>query len=143
MGPASADPWEGVDEFARQDASDGFKPTGGIYFNALISRITMAYEYAAKLTTTVFADDEWHVRLQLVGAKDRVLVPESPRRHMPFLWAASSDIDVSESVVADRLAAQPRELAIEASRRVLERFGASVDARIIRDVQDSCLGQWS
>ena len=115
----------------------GWEPGKTLGIGEVVFKLIDVFEFFARLALTDAGDDVMIVKLSLCGLRDRILVNDDPRRSPLWRSYATSmdEYPYSKEIDRSRLAAEPREAALEPTLEIFERFGWAPGADHIRGWQ--------
>ncbi len=126
----------------RQGVPDDWKPGRRLGVFEAVFRFIEIFEFAARLALTAAGDDFMHIEVALRGLSGRQLWMDDPARGP--IWsgqpAAIPELPYQVDISRSELIGNPRELAIEPTLRLFDRFGWDVTEATIRSLQADLKG---
>ena len=113
---------------------DGWKPGAQLSVSDVLTTYWQAFEFAARLATTVEGRDPITVSIHAFGLKDRRLLYRfRDRTRLRAAYVATiPDFPTEATLSRDTLIARPGEHSVEGARELLVRFGWEVDPELLR-----------
>jgi hypothetical protein len=117
-------------------APPDWRPGQTLYATSALQTYTEVYEFAARLSMAIPGDDAFYVSARLANLQGRSLSADQDTLFFAHEYTAQiPQFEWARELDRGDLVANPRELAAEAARELLARFGWDVSVGFLRDRQ--------